>query len=137
MLGHKKVVTAEVNYADLPSRAASRSVAGWPAKGVVVLPRRALHAELVRFNGPWTRLLNSIVPFLTDMRIRFNSMNQEAQQELKNEELLLLFFRESVAGLVETLAEILIVDPEREVPHASLGTCYICLQLLGSTYLIL
>lgn len=120
MLGHKKTVTAEVNYADLPSRAASRSVAGWPAKGVIVLPRRALHSELVRFNGLWTRLLNSVVPFLTDMRTTFNRMNQEEQLKLKNEELLLLFFRESAAGLVETLAEILIVDPEREGKEAQL-----------------
>ena len=61
-LGQKQLETVKTNYADLPSTAAARSLAGWPKTGIPELPRQKLHDELRNRNGEFYPLLVAAAP---------------------------------------------------------------------------
>ena len=111
-LTHTEGLTAATNYAIMPSTRATRVLAAWPKRGILSLPRRNLHKELIELDGKYNKLFQAVLPFLHVLRTQFNTFAiQEQVSVLQHEGLFLKVLIESVAGLVESLAEMQILNP--------------------------
>lgn len=80
-LCHKEVNTALVNYADLFSINAVRSLAGWPKSGIVKHPRHSLREELR--SGLYVPLLYAACPFIKTLREQYDRLSA-IEKEKKN-----------------------------------------------------
>ena len=111
-LTHAETLTASANYAVMPSTVATRILAMWPVRGVLSLPRHNLHKELIDPDGKYNVLFQAVLPFLPKLRTQFNTFSiKEQLSTLQHEGLFLKVLIESVAGLIESLAEMKILDP--------------------------
>ena len=115
-LTHAAKTVAAGNYATLPSRMACRRLNGWPKEGIPTIPRHALHNDLR--SEKYSELVESVIPFFKQYRAKFNSLPKEQQNNQDHH--FLMYLRECICGLIETVAEILILDPNRSGRRAKM-----------------
>ena len=117
-LCHTEHNTANVHYANLPSILIIRSMAQWAKTGIPTHPRQGLAHELRR--GRFKSLLYAAFPIIEPLRNTFNNMSDALKEKHYHEQLFLQMFIESAASFIESMAEIRILDPNRNKPFAQI-----------------
>jgi hypothetical protein len=118
LLCHKEDNTAFVNYADIFAVPTTRSLGGWPKTGIVAHPRQRLREELR--SGMYVPLLYAAFPFIKTLRDHYNNLDADEQIRKTHEAYFIQFMLECGASLIESLAEILILDSNSNGPWSQI-----------------